>query len=136
MYSGITSDSRYIWTVLRHIYRSFSAIYANILCRHLSFWSITATMVLEDSGGFPCCFERLRLSTALHFVRPSQDGHEMRVSQVSELKAAMEFPAHIKTDRGTRRDHQIELLGYAVCPEVMKAVVAQLTNSRGRDGRI
>lgn len=45
--------------------------------------------------------------------------------QVPELRRAMGFPEGFRLERGTRRD-RIRLLGNAVCPPVMQAIVAGL----------
>lgn len=58
-------------------------------------------------------------------VRPGRSGHEMRMLQVPELKTAMGFPQDFRLKRGTRRD-KIRLLGNAVCPPVMAAVLRAL----------
>jgi DNA (cytosine-5)-methyltransferase 1 len=51
--------------------------------------------------------------------------------QVPELKKAMGFPDGHVLKHGTRRE-RIKLLGNAVCPPVMEAVIRTLT---GRDSR-
>lgn len=84
----------------------------------------------DGSGGWQRVDRPLRTITTVDrfaYVRPSADGaHEMRMLQVPELKKAMGFPCDYELNRGTRRD-QIKLLGNAVCPPVMKAVVKTLT---------
>jgi DNA (cytosine-5)-methyltransferase 1 len=50
----------------------------------------------------------------------------MRMLQVPELQKAMGFPANYRLKRGTRRD-RIKLLGNAVCPPVMEAIVRTIT---------
>jgi DNA (cytosine-5)-methyltransferase 1 len=52
----------------------------------------------------------------------------LRMLQVPELKRAMGFPDDFKLDRGTRRD-RIRLLGNAVCPPVMEAVIKTLIDT-------
>jgi DNA (cytosine-5)-methyltransferase 1 len=52
----------------------------------------------------------------------------MRMLQVPEIKAAMGFPDDYSLEHGTRRE-KIKLLGNAVCPPVMAAVVRALTGS-------
>jgi DNA (cytosine-5)-methyltransferase 1 len=60
-------------------------------------------------------------------VRPDgRGGHEMRMLQVDELRRAMGFPAHFDLD-GCARADKIRLLGNAVCPPVMQAIVEALT---------
>ncbi len=49
----------------------------------------------------------------------------MRMLQVPELQKAMGFPLKYKLRYGTRRT-KIKLLGNAVCPPVMRAVVHRL----------
>jgi len=69
------------------------------------------------------------VTTSGHFalVRPDwRGGHEMRMLQVDELRAAMGFPASFVLDGCTRTD-TMRLLGNAVCPPVMQAVVGSLT---------
>ena len=88
----------------------------------------------DGAGGWQRVDAPLRTITTVDrfaYVRPSEDGqHEMRMLQVPELKKAMGFPEDFRLDHGTRRD-RIKLLGNAVCPPVMKAVIEALTgNSR------
>jgi DNA (cytosine-5)-methyltransferase 1 len=69
------------------------------------------------------------VTTSGHFalVRPDRrGGHEMRMLQVDELRAAMGFPASFVLD-GCARTDAMRLLGNAVCPPVMQAVVGSLT---------
>jgi DNA (cytosine-5)-methyltransferase 1 len=61
-------------------------------------------------------------------VRPDgHGGHMMRMLQPLELKAAMGFPSTFQLNRGTRNE-KIHLLGNAVCPPVMQAIVETLLN--------
>lgn len=83
----------------------------------------------DGAGGWQSLDVPLRTITTLDrfgYVRRNGSGHEMRMLQVPELKRGMGFPDRHKLDRGTRRD-RIKLLGNAVCPPVMQAVVSQLT---------
>jgi len=84
----------------------------------------------DGSGGWQTLDVPLRTITTLDrfaFVRPGVDcQYEMRMLQVPELKRAMGFPEDYKLQHGTRRD-KIKLLGNAVCPPVMKAIVETLT---------
>jgi DNA (cytosine-5)-methyltransferase 1 len=69
------------------------------------------------------------VTTRGHFalVRPDRrGGHEMRMLQVDELRRAMGFPASFVLDGCTRTD-AMRLLGNAVCPPVMQAIVEELT---------
>lgn len=82
----------------------------------------------DGAGGWQRLDAPLRTVTTLDrfaFVRPTPRGHEMRMLQVDELRRAMGFPARFVLRRGTRRD-RIHLLGNAVCPPVMAAVVRSL----------
>jgi DNA (cytosine-5)-methyltransferase 1 len=83
----------------------------------------------DGAGGWQRIDKPLRTVTTVDrfaFVRPTEAGHEMRMLQVPELKRAMGFPDEHRFDHGTRRD-KIKLLGNAVCPPVMKAVIETLT---------
>jgi len=82
----------------------------------------------DGSGGWQPVTRPLRTITTVDrfaLVRPTADGHEMRMLQVPELKRAMGFTTEHQMDVGTRRD-QVRLLGNAVCPPVMHAVVEAL----------
>jgi len=68
------------------------------------------------------------VTTRGHFalVRPDRrGGHEMRMLQVDELRRAMGFPAWFDFGGCTRTD-TMRLLGNAVCPPVMQAIVEEL----------
>jgi DNA (cytosine-5)-methyltransferase 1 len=52
----------------------------------------------------------------------------MRMLQVPELKRAMGFGDEYRLLHGTRRD-RIKLLGNAVCPPVVQAIVERLIES-------
>jgi DNA (cytosine-5)-methyltransferase 1 len=85
----------------------------------------------DGGGGWQRLDVPLRTITTIDrfaYVRPANDGHELRMLQVPELRAAMGFPRSYRIDRGTRRD-RIRLLGNAVCPEVMNTVVRSLTTT-------
>jgi DNA (cytosine-5)-methyltransferase 1 len=82
----------------------------------------------DGAGGWQRVDAPLRTVTTVDrfaYVKPAGSGYEMRMLQVPELKAAMGFPGSFKLDHGTRRD-RIKLLGNAVCPAVMRAIIAQL----------
>jgi DNA (cytosine-5)-methyltransferase 1 len=87
----------------------------------------------DGGGGWQRLDTPLRTVTTLDrfaFVRRNGRGlHEMRMLQVPELKRAMGFPAAFKLRYGVRRK-RIHLLGNAVCPPVMMAVIKTLV-SRG-----
>jgi DNA (cytosine-5)-methyltransferase 1 len=68
------------------------------------------------------------VTTRGHFalVRPDGDGgHEMRMLQADELRRAMSFPMWFDFGGCTRTD-AMRLLGNAVCPPVMQAIVEEL----------
>jgi DNA (cytosine-5)-methyltransferase 1 len=83
----------------------------------------------DGAGGWQSLDAHLRTVTTLDrfaYVRPNGHGHEMRMLQVPELKKAMGFPDDYKLEHGARRD-KIRLLGNAVCPPVMEAIIRKLT---------
>lgn len=84
----------------------------------------------DKAGGWQSLDLPLRTITTLDrfaLVRPDgKGGHEMRMLQPPELQAAMGFEAGFKLNHGSRRD-KIHLLGNAVCPPVMEAIVRSLT---------
>ncbi|MGI0135165.1 MAG: DNA cytosine methyltransferase [Candidatus Micrarchaeaceae archaeon] len=96
----------------------------------------------DGSGGWQSLDRPLRTITTVDrfaFVRPNHYQHEMRMLQVPELRSAMGFPEEYQLNHGTRRD-KIKLLGNAVCPPVMSAILKSLTSdltnasSRNLDG--
>lgn len=86
----------------------------------------------DQAGGWQTLDIPLRTITTLDrfaLVRPDGNGgHEMRMLQPPELKQAMGFPAEFAIRHGNRRD-QIRMLGNAVCPPVMQAIVETLIRS-------
>jgi DNA (cytosine-5)-methyltransferase 1 len=87
----------------------------------------------DGSGGWQPLDRPLRTITTLDrfaFVRPGPVGHEMRMLQPPELKAAMGFSESFQLPMATRRD-LIRLIGNAVCPPVMEEIVKKLL---GKDG--
>lgn len=83
----------------------------------------------DGAGGYQSLDRPLRTVTTLDrfaYVRPNGHGHEMRMLQPPELAAAMGFPPTHQWVRCSRRD-RIRLIGNAVCPPVMCAVVRHLT---------
>jgi DNA (cytosine-5)-methyltransferase 1 len=88
----------------------------------------------DGAGGWQRLTVPLRTITTIDrfaLVRATRAGHEMRMLQVPELKRAMGFPSWYKLGYGTRRT-QIRLLGNAVCPPVMRAVIRTLTRAHPR----
>jgi DNA (cytosine-5)-methyltransferase 1 len=89
----------------------------------------------DAAGGWQGLDVPLRTLTTLDrfaYVRPTKKGHQMRMLQVPEIKAAMGFPGDYAMEHGTRRE-KIKLLGNAVCPPVMAAVLRTLTLSKAVD---
>jgi DNA (cytosine-5)-methyltransferase 1 len=85
----------------------------------------------DAAGGWQRVGVPLRTLTTLDrfaYVKPTTEGHEMRMLQVPEIKAAMGFPSDYLLEYGTRRE-KVKLLGNAVCPPVLTAVVRTLTGS-------
>lgn len=82
----------------------------------------------SKNGGWQPLSRPLRTITTLDrfaLVQPSSQGPQMRMLQVSELTRGMGFPQGYTLPVGNRRD-KIRLLGNAVCPPVMEAVVRAL----------
>lgn len=91
----------------------------------------------DGAGGWQTLNAPLRTVTTLDrfaYVRPVRGTHKMRMLQVPELKEAMGLPGRFKLNHGTRRD-KIKLIGNAVCPQVIRAIVRQLLRSE-RNGRL
>ena len=85
----------------------------------------------DAAGGWQRIDVPLRTLTTLDrfaYVKPTGAGHEMRMLQVPEIKAAMGFPPAYRLESGTRRE-RIKLLGNAVCPPVLTAVIRTLNGS-------
>lgn len=84
----------------------------------------------DGAGGWQRLDRSLRTLTTLdRFGLVEWPGREptLRMLQVPELRRAMGFPEGFRLDRGTRRE-RIKLLGNAVCPPVMRAIVTGLVN--------
>lgn len=82
----------------------------------------------DGAGGFQTMNRPLRTVTTVDrfaFVRPNGIGYEMRMLQPPELAAAMGFSGDYLWPKTTRRN-KIKLIGNAVCPLVMKAIVETL----------
>ncbi len=80
------------------------------------------------NGGFQSLGVPLRTITTLDrfaLLKQSEEGPVMRMLQVPELQAAMGFPVDFKINHGTRRD-RIHMLGNAVCPPLIKAILEQM----------
>jgi DNA (cytosine-5)-methyltransferase 1 len=88
----------------------------------------------DAAGGWQRLTAPLRTLTTLDrfaYVKPTANGHKMRMLQVPELKSAMGFTEGHILKHGTRRE-KIKLLGNAVCPPVMEAVIRTLIGGSGR----
>lgn len=86
----------------------------------------------DAGGGWQSLDRPLRTVTTVDrfaLVRPNGGAPKMRMLQVPELKRAMGFGPKYRMNGGTRRD-RIKLLGNAVCPPVMEAVVRTITRKR------
>ncbi|MGA2067025.1 MAG: DNA cytosine methyltransferase [Thermoguttaceae bacterium] len=82
----------------------------------------------DGAGGWQRLSRPLRTITTLDrfaFVKWGASGPLMRMLQVPELKAAMGMPQKFSVGHGPRRD-RIRLIGNAVCPPIMRAVVRSL----------
>lgn len=82
----------------------------------------------DHAGGWQKLSRPLRTITTLDrfaVVKPSGQGHVMRMLQVPELQLAMGMGG-MRFDHGSRRE-RIHMIGNAVCPPVMRAVVQRLT---------
>lgn len=83
----------------------------------------------DAAGGWQRLNVPLRTITTLDrfaFVKHDGKRHIMRMLQPPELKAAMGWPKKYKINHGTRRD-KVKMIGNAVCPPVMKAIVKSLS---------
>jgi DNA (cytosine-5)-methyltransferase 1 len=81
----------------------------------------------DRAGGWQKLSRPLRTITTLDrfaLVKPSSRGHVMRMLQVEELQAAMGMEG-MRLLHGTRRE-RIKMIGNAVCPPVMCAVITHL----------
>ncbi|WP_279153545.1 DNA cytosine methyltransferase [uncultured Pseudomonas sp.] len=82
----------------------------------------------DGAGGWQKMEEPLRTITTVDrfaYVRPTPDGHMMRMLQPDELRRAMGFPASYIFPDVTRRD-RVKLMGNAVCSPVMESIVSSL----------
>jgi DNA (cytosine-5)-methyltransferase 1 len=87
----------------------------------------------DGAGGWQRLSRPLRTVTTLDrfaVVKPSAEGHLMRMLQVPELQTAMGMD-RMKFPHGTRRQ-KIKMIGNAVCPPVMREVVSHLTKGHRR----
>jgi DNA (cytosine-5)-methyltransferase 1 len=85
----------------------------------------------DGAGGWQSLDRPLRTITTLDrfaLVKPNGSGHLLRMLQPAELAAAMGFPSDYKWPAVPRRC-RIKLVGNAVSPPVIKAIVQQLVKS-------
>lgn len=83
----------------------------------------------DHAGGWQELDRPLRTITTVDrfaLVKPTSEGHMMRMLQVPELQKAMGMDG-MKFEYGTRRE-KIKMIGNAVCPPVMKAVIRGLSS--------
>lgn len=88
----------------------------------------------SGNGGWQRLSSPLRTITTLDrfaVVKRQAGTHVMRMLQVPELQAAMGMQG-MRFNHGVRRD-RIKMIGNAVCPPVMAAVVSALTRTNGRN---
>ncbi|MCX6827713.1 MAG: DNA cytosine methyltransferase [candidate division Zixibacteria bacterium] len=91
----------------------------------------------DHAGGWQPITRPLRTITTLDrfaYVKPTADGHVMRMLQPEELKLAMGWPKCFRIKQGTRRD-KIKVIGNAVSPKVMAVIIKTLLNGRKQDAR-
>jgi len=82
----------------------------------------------DGAGGWQKLSRPLRTVTTVDrfaLVKWRKSGPVMRMLQVPELKAAMGMPQKFSVGHGSRRN-RIRLIGNAVCPPLMRAVVGSL----------
>lgn len=82
----------------------------------------------DGGGGWQRMDYPLRTITTVDrfaYVKPTIDGHVMRMLQPDELRVAMGFPDHYSFPDVTRRE-RVKLMGNAVCSPVMEAIVRSL----------
>jgi DNA (cytosine-5)-methyltransferase 1 len=83
----------------------------------------------DGAGGWQTLDRPLRTLTTLdRFGLVTWEGREpmLRMLQVDELRRAMGFPDDYRFRHGNRRD-KIKMIGNGVCPPVMAAAIASLT---------
>lgn len=86
----------------------------------------------DGAGGWQRMDEPLRTVTTIDrfaYVKPTPEGHMMRMLQPDELRRAMGFPECYKFPNVTRRE-KVKLMGNAVCSPVMEAIVSSIYRKR------
>jgi DNA (cytosine-5)-methyltransferase 1 len=84
----------------------------------------------DGAGGFQRLDRPLRTVTTLDrfaLLQPNCLGHEIRMLQPIELALAMGFPQNFRWPVGITRRNKIKLIGNAVCPPVMAAIIRSLS---------
>ncbi|MBX8538334.1 DNA cytosine methyltransferase [Pseudomonas cichorii] len=82
----------------------------------------------DGSGGWQRMDAPLRTITTVDrfaYVKPTSEGHMMRMLQPDELCRAMGFPETYRFPSVTRRE-KVKLMGNAVCSPVMEAIVESI----------
>ncbi|MBX8603839.1 DNA cytosine methyltransferase [Pseudomonas cichorii] len=82
----------------------------------------------DGSGGWQRMDAPLRTITTVDrfaYVKPTSEGHMMRMLQPDELCRAMGFPEIYRFPSVTRRE-KVKLMGNAVCSPVMEAIVESI----------
>lgn len=82
----------------------------------------------DHAGGWQSLNRPLRTITTIDrfaIVKPSKNGHLMRMLQVPELQSAMGMEG-MTIKHGTRRE-RIKMIGNAVCPPVMCEIIKQIS---------
>lgn len=83
----------------------------------------------DGSGGWQRIDKPLRTITTIDrfaYVKPTYNGHKMRMLQPEELKLAMGFGRDFNLDLDVTRRDKIKLMGNGVCPPVMETIVNSL----------
>ncbi|MGE0638847.1 MAG: DNA cytosine methyltransferase [Thermoanaerobaculia bacterium] len=135
----VNLNGAYSWSALRAPRRAQATLERaargiNALGEHRSF--LLVYYGSDHAGGWQPLTRPLRTITTLDrfaIVKPTTSGHKMRMLQVDELQAAMGMDG-MNLPHGSRRD-RIKMIGNAVCPPVMRAVVEQLTGSTATPSR-
>lgn len=91
----------------------------------------------DGGGGWQRMDSPLRTITTVDrfaYVKPTSEGHMMRMLQPEELRKAMGFPESYAFPNVTRRE-KVKLMGNAVCSPVMEAIVTSLISSKSRNSK-
>jgi DNA (cytosine-5)-methyltransferase 1 len=131
----VSLNGEYRWSKLRHKNRAKPTLERARLAKRRVGSNKPFLLVYYGSdaaGGWQRLNQPLRTVTTLDrfaVVKPSAQGHKMRMLQVPELQAAMGME-DMRFIHGTRRD-KIKMIGNAVCPPVMSEVVRGLISGNG-----